>query len=153
MAYYFNKHSLIDSSFFYTNQALKNNNSNSDSLRFRLSSLCYNLLAINSKKRGLLEESKKWHIKGIEAAQKLYRGGDAARGIPTCAGCHGPDGAGLPAQFPRLSGQFAEYTATQLKNFRAGDRTNDPNSMMRDIAYRLNEDEIKALSEYIATLH
>ncbi|HEY6142406.1 MAG TPA: tetratricopeptide repeat protein, partial [Flavobacterium sp.] len=71
LAYYFNKHSLIDSSFFYTNQTLKHNNSNSDSLRFRLSSLCYNLLAINSKKRGLLGESKKWHIKGIEAAQKF----------------------------------------------------------------------------------
>ncbi|MBI5922642.1 MAG: c-type cytochrome [Betaproteobacteria bacterium] len=93
------------------------------------------------------------NTEAIEAAQRLYRGGDAARGIPTCAGCHGPDGAGLPAQFPRLSGQYAEYTATQLKNFRAGDRTNDPNSMMRDIAYRLKEDEIKALSEYIATLH
>jgi len=89
----------------------------------------------------------------FESAQKLYRAGDPARGLPPCAGCHGPSGAGLPAQFPRLSGQFTDYTATQLRNFRTGDRTNDPNSMMRDVAYKLTEDEIKALAEYVATLH
>lgn len=71
LAYYFNKRSLIDSSLFYTNQAIKNNNCTNDSLRFRMSSLCYNLLALNNKKRGLLEESKKWHIKGIEISQKF----------------------------------------------------------------------------------
>lgn len=87
-----------------------------------------------------------------EAAKKLYHAGDLARGLPTCAGCHGPTGAGLPAQFPRLSGQFASYTIAQLKNFRAGDRTNDPNSMMRDIAYKLTEDEIALLANYIAGL-
>lgn len=71
LAYYFDKRSLIDSSLFYTNQALKCNSSKNDSLRHRMSSLCYNLLAINNKKRGLLEESKKWHIKGIEVSQKF----------------------------------------------------------------------------------
>ena len=86
------------------------------------------------------------------AAQKLYRAGDPARGLPTCAGCHGPTGAGLPAQFPRLSGQVAPYTIAQLKNFRAGYRTNDPNNMMRDIAYKLTEDEIAGLADYIAGL-
>src|SRR6188508_421017 len=64
LAYYFDKRSLIDSSLFYTNQALKYNTSSNDSLRNRMSSLCYNLLAINNKKRGLLEESKRWYIKG-----------------------------------------------------------------------------------------
>lgn len=86
------------------------------------------------------------------AAQKLYRAGDPARGLPTCAGCHGPTAAGLPAQFPRLAGQFASYTAKQLKNFRDGNRTNDPNNMMRDVAYKLTEDEIALLSDYIAGL-
>lgn len=71
LAYYFNKRSLIDSSLYYTNLALKLNNESNDSLRYRMSSLCYNLLALNSKKRGLLEESKKWHIKGIEVSQKF----------------------------------------------------------------------------------
>lgn len=88
----------------------------------------------------------------LEAAQKLYHAGDPARGLPTCAGCHGPNGAGLPAQFPRLSGQLAGYTTAQLKNFRSGDRTNDPNSMMRDVAYKLTEDEIALLADYIAGL-
>ena len=88
----------------------------------------------------------------LESIQTLYRAGDPARGLPPCAGCHGPNGAGLPAQFPRLSGQLAAYTAAQLKNFRAGDRNNDPNQMMRDIAYKLTEDEIALLSDYIAGL-
>ncbi|CAG4883895.1 Cytochrome c4 [Georgfuchsia toluolica] len=89
---------------------------------------------------------------GFEAAQRLYRVGDAVRHVPSCAGCHGPTGDGLPAQFPRLSGQLANYTLKQLKNFRAGYRTNDPNRMMRDITYRLTEEEIEALSDYIAGL-
>jgi cytochrome c553 len=88
----------------------------------------------------------------FETAKKLYRWGDPARGLASCAGCHGPRGAGLPAQFPRLSGQFAPYTMEQLKSFRAGDRTNDPNSMMRDIAYKLTESEIADLADYIAGL-
>lgn len=71
LAYYFNKRSLIDSSLFYTNRALKFNTIPNDSLRSRLYSLGYNLLAINNKKRGLLEEGKKWHIKGIEVSQKF----------------------------------------------------------------------------------
>lgn len=70
LAYYFNKRAVIDSSIFYTNQALKSNTVANDSLKNRLFSLGYNLLAINYKKRGLLNESKKWHIKGIEASQK-----------------------------------------------------------------------------------
>lgn len=88
----------------------------------------------------------------FDAAQRLYRVGDAARHLPSCAGCHGPTGDGLPAQFPRLSGQLDNYTLKQLKNFRLGYRTNDPNRMMRDIAYRLTEEEIESLSDYIAGL-
>lgn len=84
--------------------------------------------------------------------QKLWRGGNAANGVPACAGCHGPDGAGIPSQFPRLSGQFAEYVEAQLKLFRAGGRANDPNGMMRGVAARMSDQEIKAVAEYAAGL-
>ena len=84
--------------------------------------------------------------------QKLWRGGNAATSVPACAGCHGPDGAGIPSQFPRLSGQFAEYVEAQLKLFRAGGRANDPNGMMRGVAARMSDQEIKAVAEYAAGL-
>jgi cytochrome c553 len=84
--------------------------------------------------------------------QKLWRGGNAATGVPACGGCHGPAGAGIPAQFPRLAGQYAEYIATQLKSFRDGARSNDPNGMMRGVAARLSEREIRAVAEYAAGL-
>lgn len=84
--------------------------------------------------------------------QKIWRGGNAATGVPACAGCHGPSGAGIPAQYPRLSGQFAEYIAAQLKLFRDGARANDPNGMMRGVAARMTEREIQAVSQYAAGL-
>lgn len=84
--------------------------------------------------------------------QKLWRAGDQEKGLPACAGCHGPAGAGLPAQFPRLSGQFADYIEAQLKAFRAGERANDANQMMRQIALKLTDAEIKAVSDYAAGL-
>lgn len=88
----------------------------------------------------------------VELAQKLYRGGNPAKGVPACAGCHGPTGAGIPAQFPRIYGQYADYTEAQLKAFRLGDRANDPNKMMRSIADRLSDADIKALADYVAGL-
>jgi cytochrome c553 len=84
--------------------------------------------------------------------QKLWRGGDAAKGIPACAGCHGPAGAGIPSEFPRLGGQYAEYVAAQLQAFRSGSRANDPGAMMRSVAAHLNDAQIKALAEYVAGL-
>ncbi|MBK8337562.1 MAG: cytochrome c4 [Sterolibacteriaceae bacterium] len=90
--------------------------------------------------------------KTVEVGQKLYRAGDSAKGLPACAGCHGPAGAGIPAQYPRISGQYAEYTEAQLKAFRAGERANDPNQMMRVIALKMTDPEIKAVSDYIAGL-
>jgi cytochrome c553 len=84
--------------------------------------------------------------------QKIWRGGIAASGVPACAGCHGPDGAGMPSQYPRLSGQFAEYVAAQLKAFRDATRVNDPNGMMRGVAARMSEREIRAVAEYAAGL-
>ena len=84
--------------------------------------------------------------------QAIYRGGIVARGVAACASCHGPNGAGIPAQFPRLSGQYAEYTEAQLKAFRIGERANDPNRMMRMVAAKLSDREIKAIAEYLGGL-
>jgi cytochrome c553 len=84
--------------------------------------------------------------------QKIWRGGIAASNVPACAGCHGPAGAGIPAQFPRLSGQFAEYIAAQLKAFKDGTRANDANGVMRAVASRMTEREIQALAQYAAGL-
>jgi cytochrome c553 len=90
--------------------------------------------------------------KSLELGKKLYRGGDASKGLPACAGCHGPAGAGLPAQFPRLGGQWPDYVEAQLKAFRAEERGNDPNKMMRMIAIKMTDPEIKAVANYIAGL-
>jgi len=84
--------------------------------------------------------------------QKIWRGGIAARGVAACAGCHGPDGAGIPGVYPRLSGQFPEYLDAQLKLFRAGGRANDPSGMMRGVAARMTDEEIKAVAQYAAGL-
>jgi len=84
--------------------------------------------------------------------QKIWRGGIAASNVPACAGCHGPAGDGIPAQYPKLSGQFAEYVAAQLKNFKEGARANDPNGMMRGVAARMTEREIQAVAQYAAGL-
>jgi len=86
------------------------------------------------------------------AGQKLWRGGDMANGVPACAGCHGPAGAGGPAQFPRLAGQYADYIVAQLTAFREGHRANDPNSMMRGVAARMTDRQIRAVAEYAAGL-
>ena len=84
--------------------------------------------------------------------QRLWRGGDAVHGIPACGGCHGPAGAGIPAQFPRLAGQYAEYVAAQLTAFREGKRTNDMNGVMRGVAAHMNDGQIRAVAEYAAGL-
>lgn len=86
----------------------------------------------------------------VVLGERIYRGGIPDRQIAACAACHGPNGAGLPIQYPRLSGQHAEYTATQLNHFRSGVRAN--NAAMTGIAAKLNDREIKAVSDYIAGL-
>jgi cytochrome c553 len=89
-----------------------------------------------------------------EAGKKLYLGGDAERGISACIACHGPQGMGMDqAKYPRISGQHAAYTEIQLKNFKAGKRSNDPGSMMRDIAAKMSEADMKAVASYIQGLH
>ena len=89
----------------------------------------------------------------VTQGRKLYRGGNAANGLAACAGCHSPNGAGIPAQYPRLASQHAEYVTAQLKAFRAGDRANDPLEMMQSIAVKLTDKDIAALAEYISGLH
>lgn len=88
----------------------------------------------------------------IAEGQKLWRMGDFSKGIPACAGCHGPAGAGLPAQYPALAGQLPEYTEDQLKKFRSGERANDPEKMMRMIADKMSDQQIRAIAEYAAGL-
>ena len=86
----------------------------------------------------------------VSLGERIYRGGIADRQIPACAACHSPNGSGIPAQFPRLGGQHADYTAAQLVAFRDGVRTN--NVHMTGVAAKLNDREIKAVSDYIAGL-
>src|SRR5262245_46686456 len=80
----------------------------------------------------------------VKLGQQIYRVGIANKGIAACTSCHGPNGAGIPAQFPRIAGQFAEYTTAQLQAFRAGERSNDPNKMMSTTASKMSDQEIKA---------
>ena len=86
----------------------------------------------------------------VALGEKIYRGGIADRQIAACAGCHGPNGSGMPAQYPRLSGQHADYTVSQLTQFRDGIRKN--NLQMTQVAAKLNDREIKAVADYIAGL-
>ncbi|MBA4342498.1 MAG: cytochrome c4 [Methylibium sp.] len=86
----------------------------------------------------------------VALGEKIYRGGIADRAIPACASCHSPNGAGLPAQYPRLAGQHSDYTELQLNTFRSGARAN--NAPMVAIAAKMNDREIKAVSDYIAGL-
>ena len=86
----------------------------------------------------------------VTLGERIYRGGIADRQIAACAGCHSPNGAGIPSQYPRLSGQHGEYTKVQLQQFRSGVRKN--NAQMTAIASKMNDREIEAVSDYIAGL-
>ncbi|MBK6350692.1 MAG: c-type cytochrome [Steroidobacteraceae bacterium] len=86
----------------------------------------------------------------LQRGQGIYRAGIASKGVPSCAGCHGPSGRGIPgAAFPMIGGQHAVYAAIQLRSYKSGARATDPNSMMRTIASRLNDDEIDAVASYL----
>ncbi len=86
----------------------------------------------------------------VQLGERIYRGGIADRQIPACAGCHSPNGTGIPAQYPRLSGQHPDYVAAQLTAFRDGVRQNS--LQMSQVAAKLNDREIKATADYIAGL-
>lgn len=88
------------------------------------------------------------------AGAKLYRGGNKKKGVAACIACHGPTGAGNPAaKFPKLSGQHASYVEKAMKDFRSGNRSNDMNKMMQNIAEKMSDKEIKAVASYISGLH
>ena len=91
----------------------------------------------------------------VARGEALFRGGDLQKGMPACTGCHSPDGQGnAAAGFPHLGGQHASYIEKQLTDFREGERTNDGDSMiMRGIAAKLSNKDIKALASYIQGLH
>lgn len=86
----------------------------------------------------------------MERGQHIWRGGLPDRNVPACAGCHSPNGAGIPAAYPRLAGQFPSYIASQLKLFRSGERANS--TMMQEIASRMTDADIAAVADYAAGL-
>jgi cytochrome c553 len=86
----------------------------------------------------------------VALGERIYRGGIADRQIAACAGCHNPTGAGIPSQYPRLSGQHADYAVAQLTAFRDGVRKNSV--QMTQVAAKMNDREIKAVADYIAGL-
>jgi cytochrome c553 len=86
----------------------------------------------------------------VTLGEQIYRGGIMAKQVPACAGCHSPNGAGIPAQYPRLGSQHFEYTEAQLTAFRSGARANS--AQMMTISARLSDTELKAVADYIAGL-
>lgn len=94
----------------------------------------------------------------VKTGQTLYRAGDTANGLPACSACHAPDGAGIPKNYPRLSGQHADYTYAQLKAFKAGERGNDKagkdvqGKIMWEVAQKMTDTQMKALADYAAGL-
>ncbi len=90
----------------------------------------------------------------VKLGEKIYRSGNAATGVASCMGCHGPAGLGNPAaQFPRISGQHAAYAEKALKDFRGKMRTNDTQKMMQGVAANMTDEEIAAVTQYIQGLH
>jgi cytochrome c553 len=89
----------------------------------------------------------------VPLGEKIYRAGIAERAVPACASCHGPTGQDIPVQYPRLSGQWAEYTVTQLNAFTQGPGARNNSDPMHTIASRLSDSDIKAVADYIAGLH
>ena len=87
-----------------------------------------------------------------QQGEKIYRGGNLETGLPACAGCHSPNGVGIPPNYPRLAGQQLEYVVAQLRAFRTDQRTKDVNNEMHMIASRMSEKEIQAVSEFISGL-
>ena len=86
----------------------------------------------------------------VSLGERIYRGGLADRRIAACAGCHGPNGSGIPAQYPRLAGQHSDYTEAQLIAFRSGARKNS--AQMAGVTLEMTDKEIKAVADYIAGL-
>jgi cytochrome c553 len=102
-------------------------------------------LAIQNAKQGAARNKD-----SVELGRKIYRGGIAGTGVAACASCHGANGNGIPAQFPRLAGQHQDYTVAQLQAFKGGARKNSV--QMTTLSKRMSDDEMKAVADYIAGL-
>lgn len=95
----------------------------------------------------------------VTAGRQLYRGGNSAAHVPACAACHAPTGVGIPVRYPRLSGQYADYTYAQLKAFKTGERGADKagldvnGKVMAQIAAHMTDEEMRAAAEYATGLH
>ncbi|WP_189466857.1 c-type cytochrome [Litchfieldella qijiaojingensis] len=90
----------------------------------------------------------------VEHGRELYRAGDMAKGIPACAACHTPTGEGIgTAVYPALSGQHREYVVSTLQAFASGERSNDPNAIMQDIAAKMSDTDMEAVANYVFGLH
>ncbi|MCH8505971.1 MAG: cytochrome c4 [Ectothiorhodospiraceae bacterium] len=89
-----------------------------------------------------------------DKGEQIYRGGIPDKNVAACIACHGPAGEGMAAAgFPRIGGQHATYTAQQLQKYRSGERSTDANRIMRGVAERMSDDEIRAVSSYIEGLY
>jgi cytochrome c553 len=89
----------------------------------------------------------------MELGRQIYKGGDLGKGRPACQACHGPKGAGIPGSgYPQVGGQYVDYTLSQLKAFRDGARMNDDKMLMRSIIKDMTDEELEAVSNYIASL-
>ena len=107
------------------------------------------MAAFYSSKQGTIESGE-----ANKAGEKLYRTGNPETGVPACTGCHSPNGTGNPqAVFPKLQGQQAGYVEKTLHDFKAGERANDMNAMMRSVAAKMSDAEISAVAEFVSTLH
>lgn len=90
----------------------------------------------------------------LALAESLYRAGNSDISAAACTACHSPTGQGNePAGFPAVGGQHSDYTLAQLRAFRAGERNNDLNGMMRTVVERLTDAELEALANYLAGLN
>ena len=103
--------------------------------------------------KAITTQEEKNEIKIVAAGRTLYKGGNYYKGIPACAGCHSPTGAGnRPGVIPALAGQRVQYIIKSLKDFRSGTRSNDTNSIMQNVAAKMSDNDIKVVAAYIAEM-
>lgn len=109
-----------------------------------------NVAAYYASQKGKAKSAKDKSL--AEAGQIIYRAGIPDKNVAACLACHGPNGAGIPAQFPHLAGQYASYTSAQLKAYQTGARGGQNAHVMKSVVERLSDKEMAALGEYISGL-
>lgn len=88
----------------------------------------------------------------VAAGAAIAAGGDWSKGLPGCNQCHGPAGEGVGSSFPRIAGQPEMYITSQLQAWKDGTRQNDPLSLMKGVAAQLDDNQVKAVAAYYASL-